>query len=178
MRGRLPRIGFFEYSMRMAEREGFEPSKPFRGLRDFESRAFGHSATSPQRSVAIRCVFIHLGFFSRFPFSSVDPDGHSSDGRRFIVRGGGCFIACEQFCKSRAYRIRDFLRGLPDELRRSRQEQSNTCKIVATEVFSAAEFEFEKVHGKVMYRYIITYPVRKSKRLQKPHPDFGVGGCR
>jgi hypothetical protein len=31
----------------MAEREGFEPSKPFWGLRDFESRAFDHSATSP-----------------------------------------------------------------------------------------------------------------------------------
>ncbi len=31
----------------MAEREGFEPSKPFWGLRDFESRAFDHSAISP-----------------------------------------------------------------------------------------------------------------------------------
>ncbi len=35
------------YRKRMAEREGFEPSKPFWGLRDFESRAFDHSATSP-----------------------------------------------------------------------------------------------------------------------------------
>ena len=33
---------------RMAEREGFEPSNPFWGLRDFESRAFNHSAISPQ----------------------------------------------------------------------------------------------------------------------------------
>ena len=32
----------------MAEREGFEPSRPFWGLRDFESRAFDHSAISPK----------------------------------------------------------------------------------------------------------------------------------
>ena len=31
----------------VAEREGFEPSNPFGGLRDFESRAFDHSAISP-----------------------------------------------------------------------------------------------------------------------------------
>ena len=31
----------------MAEREGFEPSNPLWGLRDFESRAFDHSAISP-----------------------------------------------------------------------------------------------------------------------------------
>ncbi len=31
----------------MAEREGFEPSRPFWGLHDFESCAFDHSATSP-----------------------------------------------------------------------------------------------------------------------------------
>ncbi len=31
----------------LAEREGFEPSNPFWGLRDFESRAFDHSAISP-----------------------------------------------------------------------------------------------------------------------------------
>ncbi len=34
---------------RMAEREGFEPSIPFRGIPDFESGAFDHSATSPWR---------------------------------------------------------------------------------------------------------------------------------
>ncbi len=32
----------------LAEREGFEPSNPFWGLRDFESRAFDHSAISPR----------------------------------------------------------------------------------------------------------------------------------
>ena len=31
----------------MAEREGFEPSKPFWGLHDFQSCAFDHSAISP-----------------------------------------------------------------------------------------------------------------------------------
>jgi hypothetical protein len=31
----------------MAEREGFEPSRPFWGLHDFESCAFDHSAISP-----------------------------------------------------------------------------------------------------------------------------------
>ncbi len=33
----------------VAEREGFEPSNPLWGLRDFESRAFDHSAISPGR---------------------------------------------------------------------------------------------------------------------------------
>lgn len=48
----------------MAEREGFEPSRPFRGLRDFESRAFDHSAISPkpQDSTAPKSVkVVYLG---------------------------------------------------------------------------------------------------------------------
>ena len=37
----------------MAVGEGFEPSNPFWGLRDFESRAFDHSAIPPRGIVAI-----------------------------------------------------------------------------------------------------------------------------
>ncbi len=36
----------------VAEREGFEPSNPLWGLRDFESRAFDHSAISPLCTVS------------------------------------------------------------------------------------------------------------------------------
>ena len=36
-------MGFFF----LAEKEGFEPSIPFWGIRDFQSRALGHYATSP-----------------------------------------------------------------------------------------------------------------------------------
>ena len=48
----------------LAEGEGFEPSRPFWGLRDFESRAFDHSAIPPRalsvgRSVPARS-FTHL----------------------------------------------------------------------------------------------------------------------
>ncbi len=42
----------------LAEREGFEPSRPFWGLRDFESRAFDHSAISPQLAEAYCTVHI------------------------------------------------------------------------------------------------------------------------
>ena len=35
-----------------AEREGFEPSVPFRGTPDFESGTFGHSVISPRRTLA------------------------------------------------------------------------------------------------------------------------------
>ncbi len=35
----------------MADREGFEPSVPFRGTHDFQSCAFDHSATYPTHSL-------------------------------------------------------------------------------------------------------------------------------
>ena len=41
-------VFFKSQIMTMAEREGFEPSRPLWGLRDFESRAFDHSAISPK----------------------------------------------------------------------------------------------------------------------------------
>jgi hypothetical protein len=50
----------------VAEREGFEPSRPFWGLRDFESRAFDHSAISPFVAGLFwaRCVILAMGFYT------------------------------------------------------------------------------------------------------------------
>ena len=40
-----------EGAKKMAEREGFEPSIPKKGITVFETAAFGHSAISPKNSL-------------------------------------------------------------------------------------------------------------------------------
>src|SRR3989344_2108711 len=52
--------GATSFANDVAEREGFEPSRPFGGLLDFESSAFDHSAISPLRSVPQRDTFTLL----------------------------------------------------------------------------------------------------------------------
>ncbi len=50
----------------MAEKEGFEPSKPF-GLHTFQACAFDHSATSPEGAKSTTRISV-LGLLSRQSF--------------------------------------------------------------------------------------------------------------
>ena len=45
----------------LAEKVGFEPTRRFRALRDFESRLFGHLSTSPYSIFAMKLYHIYRG---------------------------------------------------------------------------------------------------------------------
>ena len=44
----------------VAERTGFEPVKPFRGLHAFQACLFNHSSISPNMCVMCGCSFLRL----------------------------------------------------------------------------------------------------------------------
>ena len=50
-------------STKMAESEGFEPSIPTRSITIFETVAFDHSASSPQK---LHLIYTILGVFANF----------------------------------------------------------------------------------------------------------------